>query len=399
MEEDDDTEDSGQYYRLFFLPELDLTQKVDPNYRSNAILFTGEPISNLRTARLFAYATHFDAHPMGLEWVDDKTCVFVFSSKKDAKEAFSKLTKPTPASTSNALTSTEDVAPMALDDPVDVDFISAKPFPVALWPPEERINSTLGKGQGLKGPIRMRWAKVDDIKQKGARDASQFYKKHGKSAGKELFNGRELPPASEPMPGKRKREFDEEEENERRRQELDRELDDFLREDDDEESEEGDRRRKRTRRLQKSASPLYEADARPTRPASPPSKMRSDYISRDGRTLLERTSVLRRYAAASDPLDEAPGLASRLTAPLPRRAVGRRRGGRDDDGRNRVGDHIRSSDYEGSGSDREMTRRRGGRKEDDRRSRGGGGGRPVERPKKTQQELDDELDAFLNAKD
>jgi hypothetical protein len=122
---------------------------------------------------------------------------FCFSSKKDAREAFTKLTKPVAPSISPvAESSLDDVAPMTVDDPVDPDYTSARPFPVALWPPEERINQSLGQGQGLKGPIRMRWARVDDVKKKGAKRASQFYRKHGSKAGKELFNGRDLPPPS-----------------------------------------------------------------------------------------------------------------------------------------------------------------------------------------------------------
>ena len=71
------------------------------------------------------------------------------------------------------------------------EMLAARPFPLALWPPEERINSTIGKSEGLKGPLRMRWARVDDVKKKNAMHMSEFYKRHGTTAGKELFNGRE----------------------------------------------------------------------------------------------------------------------------------------------------------------------------------------------------------------
>ena len=360
-------------------------QWTDPNYRNNAILFNGEPIAHLPTARLFAYAKHFDANPMGLEWVDDQTCVFVFSSRKDAREAFPRLTKPSPTTGAN-LTSVdsafEDVA-MTIDDPVDPDYTFARPFPVALWPPEERINQTLGKGHGLKGSIRMRWARVDDIKKKGAKRASQFYKKHGSNAGKELFNGRDLPPA---QTAKRKRQDQEVDEEERRR-ELDKELDDFLAGDDVEDGARSSR--KRTRYRSRSRSPSRTSSSNDP-PASPPSKMRSDYIAQDGRTLLERTSLLRYHAQVSDPLDEPPDLASRLMAPLPRR---RRRGGR---GRSGPTDGEIELDVETLARVRSTRDRHewdgGGRERRTRERRG-------ERPKKTQQQLDDELDAFLNGKD
>jgi hypothetical protein len=42
--------------------------------RANALLLHGTPVSSLPTARIFAYATHFDARPVALEWVNDDTC-------------------------------------------------------------------------------------------------------------------------------------------------------------------------------------------------------------------------------------------------------------------------------------------------------------------------------------
>jgi len=392
MEENDELDSTG----TLIYPSVTSTvcmRLIDTPYRYNAILFNGEPISHLPTARLFAYATHFDTNPMGLEWVDDQTCVFIFPSKKDAGEAFTKLTKPVAPSISRiAESSLDDVAPMTVDDPVDADYTSARPFPVALWPPEERINQSLGQGQGLKGPIRMRWARVDDIKKKGAKRASQFYRKHGSKAGKELFDGRDLPPA---LPSKRRRQ-DVQVDEERWRQELDKELDDFLAEDEaaPESDDRDSRRRKRTRYRSRSNTPPSSSGP----PPSPPSKMRSDYIGNDGRTLLERTSLLRHHPLGSDSLDvvsEGP----RLILPLPRR----QRGGR----RRRNGELVNGADslsledrihpiYEDShkwgGSDGSRDRtKRGPRRE--RRQKGG------ERPVKSQQELDDELDAFLNGKD
>jgi hypothetical protein len=369
---------------------------TDTTYRNNAILFNGEPISHLPTARLFAYATHFDAHPMGLEWVDDQTCVLVFASKKDAREAFPKLTKPVATCVNLAAESSlDDVAPMTVDDPVDPDYTSARPFPVALWPPEERINQSLGQGQRLKGPIRMRWARVDDVKKKGAKHASQFYKKHGSTAGKELFNGRDLPPT---QPAKRKRQ-DLLVNEETWREELDKELDDFLAEDeaipDADDRDIG--RRKRTRYLTRSHSPSRTPSSS-GRQASPPSKMRSDYISNDGRTLFERTSLLRYHPVGSDPLADGQD-GARLILPLPRRQRGSRgrwNGGLVNDGDSlSLEDRIHSTHEDGHhGSRWDSSRdkiRRDPRRE--RRQKGG------ERPMKTQKELDDELDAFLSGKD
>jgi hypothetical protein len=332
----------------------------DLGYRGNAILLQGTPISHLPTARLFAYAKHFDTSPLGLEWVNDQTCVFVYESNLLARTAFPFLQKS------------------ASEDPDVDDFVTMKPIPVAIWPPEKRINETLGVGEGLKGVLKMRWARFSDVKKKGAKRESQFYRKHGEGAGKELFDGRDLPPA------KRSRiEFSPDravEDQERERQRLDAELDNFLREPNDEEE---------------TTSGVEEGDHTPD---SPPSKMRSDYIASDGRTLLDPEPIL-----FESNLADRSGLKDRLTIPLPRRARGRggshrRRVEADDDRElNSVSLWNRLSTTDG---DSDGSRRRGSRRNDygrntndsrDGRRRGKGN----ERPKKTQQELDDELDAFL----
>ncbi|KAI0069099.1 hypothetical protein BV25DRAFT_1896149 [Artomyces pyxidatus] len=283
----------------------------DTSHRGNALLLQGSPIAHLPTERIFAYATHFDAIPMGLEWVDDTTCVLVFESNTRASAAIGSLRKTTS------------------EYPDDEGFVTAKPVPMAFWPPEERINASLGMGEGLKGTVRMRWAVEGDVKKKGARKESEFYKKHGLDAGK--VGERRL--GEEGERGSKRRRRDEGE----TRAQLDDDLDAFLRED----------------------SP--EASA----PSSPPSKMRSDYIG-EGKSLLERTSSMRSHDGDRD----SDMLASRITARLPRRA--RQRGPREEP-------HWRESEPA------------------PRRSRGDGGARRSQpRDKKSQQELDDELDAFLN---
>lgn len=286
-------------------------------YRANAILLRGSPISHLPTARLFAYVTHFDIHPLALEWIDDNTCVFVFESKTAARTGYRHLQK-------------------SAAEEEDVDgFTTAKPIPVALWPPEERINKSLGKGQGLKGIIRMRWARGEDVKKKGAKKESEFYKKHGQMAGKELFNGREGQGSA-----KRRRKNGDlgDRLNGDLATRLDVELEEFLAEDDPE----------------------------PVEPPSPPSKMRSDYIASDGRTTLE---------GATDTL------ASRITMPLPRRAREREKGSL---AQRLWSDNRRSEPSDG--------KRSGGRSG----ARYAKSERQNVRPRKTQQELDEELDAFLN---
>lgn len=344
------------------------TLTPDLGYRANAILLQGTPISHLPTARLFAYAKHFDTTPLGLEWVNDQTCIFVYESKSLARTAFTLLQKST------------------LEDPDGDEYVTAKPIPIAIWPPETRINETLGVGEGLKGVLKMRWATENDVKKKGAKRESEFYRRHGEGAGKELFNGRDLPPV------KRARHENIPERNaadpELERKRLDAELDQFLRESDEEvekvqEAEEG------------SDHP----------PRSPPSKMRSDYIANDGRTLLDRFSDATLFESESNPAERL-GLKDRLTVPLPRRARGgrgSRRHNEFDTDREResssssLWERLSPADVDSDGSRRRGSSGRNGRGRDTRDAKDGRrkGGRGNDRPRKTQQELDDELDAFL----
>lgn len=243
---------------------------------------------------------------MGLEWVSDDTCVFVFESKAAARAARKALLKSATVEEGGE----EDAE----------GFVIAKGIPITLWPPEQRINATLGKGEGLKGTMRMRWATHDDVKKKGAKKESDFYRKYGSAAGKPEVAGLEAP-------RKRRRRGDEADSVEAilEKTRLDDDLDSFL------------------------AEP--EAEEKATEPSS---RMYSDYIANDGRTLLERTS------------SKSNDLLSRVTAPLPRRARERQ-------------------------SRREPTSTR---EDKGRNSRRG------ERPqKKSQQDLDDELDAFLKERD
>ncbi|KAF7776797.1 hypothetical protein Agabi119p4_5190 [Agaricus bisporus var. burnettii] len=242
----------------------EVEMEEDLSYRGNAILLQGTPISHLPTARLFAYAKHFDTSPLGLEWVNDQTCIFVFESNSLARTAFSHLQKST------------------LEDPDADDFVTVKPIPVAIWPPETRINQTLGVGEGLKGVLKMRWARFNDVKKRGAKRESQFYRKHGRMLGRSFSMNVE------------------DQESERKR--LDAELDNFLREPDEEEEK------------------ISEVEQDDQTPSSPPSKMRSDYIANDGRTLLDRFSDP--TLLESNPADRLE-LKDRLTVPLPRRARGR----------------------------------------------------------------------------
>lgn len=291
---------------------------MDPTVRDNAILFQGSPISHLPTSNIFAYATHFDSHPIALEWIDDTTCILVFSSRVTARSAHRHLSKsPT-------------------EEPSEDGYVTAKPIPIALWPPEERINKSLGMGEGVKGVIQMRWATNLDVKRRGAKQRSQFYKKHGQAAGKEGHNVENSFEAGREQ--KRRRHDGGQDGEALEKAQLDQELDTFLAEDD-------------------TTPPAVTSEPLLARIGNK-SKMRSDYLEMEGKSLLERTSDLRLHPVGQY-----------------RRGQGMKEGGEYDDQDDRGG----------------LVRR------GQRRERRGGGRNP--RPKVTQEDLDAELDAFLKSKD
>lgn len=341
--------------------------------RTNALVLTGTPISRLPTGRIFGYAKYFELAPVALEWIDDTSCVLVFSSTTACQEAHAAL--------SSKARSDEQVMNM-----YEEGYTVAKPVPAPLWPPEERINRSLGVGEGLKGVIRMRVARFDDVKRRGARNQSEFYRKHGSEAGKD--------PANVVLRSERKFGPDGVDEDEKRRK-LDEELDNFLAHDDDDDEQvesgppgdEGLSQRittpdpdedYNTTILSRMRADAIDADVRSSakpnkrtrtslgdRLTKPSSKMRADYLDGTDRSLLERTSLVR----ANDDDLEYEG-----------------QGGRD---WGRQQDHNSQNGHS-------RRRRRGGR---GRNSQGGTGGRSgTERPVVTAQQLDDELDAFLNEK-
>ena len=252
---------------------------TDESLRPNAILLQGTPISSLPTSNIFAYVGHYSVKPIGLEWIDDTTCVLVFETKRAAVASHARL-----------LSSGEE-------EPDVFGLSAAQPIPPGVSLPKSKSGGDAAAAceSDLFGGIRMRWARKDDVKQKGAKSQSKFYQRHGEMAGKD---GRGF---FDDIPSKRRRmETDEE-----LRARLDQDLEAFAAGED-----------------------------------GPLSKMRSDNME-EGRSavVIELPKPEGRYRPP----------------PQERRGPDRRRG---------------------------------------RRGEGGNA-----RPRKSQQELDDELDAFIRAKE
>jgi hypothetical protein len=109
--------------------------------RTNAILLEGTPIAKLPTDTIFAYATHFDAKPLSLDWIDTTTCVLVYDSESSAKGAYGLLIESS-AEKPDSITG----------------LVTAKPLPPPLWPSEQGSSTSSSEREGLEAVIRMRWA-------------------------------------------------------------------------------------------------------------------------------------------------------------------------------------------------------------------------------------------------
>jgi hypothetical protein len=221
---------------------------------------------------------HYDVKPIGLEWIDDTTCVLVFETKRTAVASYACL-----------LNSGEE-------QPDAFGLSAAQRIPPGILPVKSKFrdDEAVASESDSFGEIRMRWARKGDVKQKGAKGQSKFYQRHGEMAGKDGRGFFDDPPSK-----RKRRETDEE-----IRARLDEDLDD----------------------LGSGEAPSL-------------SKMRSDNMEGQGRSSV---------------VVQLPSSEGRRRSPHERRGSGRRRGRRE-----------------------------------------GGNGRP----RKSQQELDDELDAFLLGKE
>lgn len=74
--------------------------------RLDTLLIEGLPITQLSTSRLFAYLTHYGAQPLGLEWIDDQRCKVVFADERSARLGLEYLCS-SPSTSTDAADNTE----------------------------------------------------------------------------------------------------------------------------------------------------------------------------------------------------------------------------------------------------------------------------------------------------
>lgn len=324
-------------------PEEAVEEEVEPmsvedtakGVRDNAILFRGDAIANLPTQRIFRYVSHCGTPPLGLEWVDDTNVVLVWSTVSEARNAYKSMRE------AGTLEIPED----------DEGFVPARPVPETLAPMEMRLEKALGKNIQDQAQMWMRWARAEDVKQRGNRAKSKFYEKYGENAGKE---GQNMNVSRRPE--KRRRENREED----LRRKLDAELDTFA------EGDEASYRRSISPRRGRSASPPPRGHNGPSRGGR---RKRSDYDydsdlqSRLGPKIAPSNRSVREWDIGKE-------------------------WETDEFGRATFGDSANATAADdGYGSRRDGRGNRRDRKE-------GAGGRDV-RPSLTKEELDAELDAFL----
>lgn len=298
--------------------------------RDNAILFRGDAIANLPTQRIFKYISHCGTLPLGLEWVNDTNVVLVWSTVAETRSAYESMRE---AGTGH----------LAEDDE---GFVPAKPIPETLAHVALRVEKALGKTDVQEqAQMWMRFARAEDVKQKGGRNKSKFYEKYGENAGKDgqnVYSSRR---------GERSRREDPDEALRRR---LDAELDGFAEKDET---------------ARRSISP------RRGRSASPPGRE----LPRDGPGRRRKRSD---YEYDQDLQSRLGPRVGGATGSVREWDVGKE-WHTDEFGRSRYGTMSRDGRKDARGHRRERGERGGERRE--------GQGRPS----KTKEELDAELDAFL----
>ncbi|CDS01439.1 uncharacterized protein SPSC_05146 [Sporisorium scitamineum] len=79
--------------------------------RLETLLIEGLPITQLSTSRLFAYLTHFGAQPLGLEWIDDQRCKIVFADERSARLGLEYLL-PAPSADNEMQPADDQITPL-----------------------------------------------------------------------------------------------------------------------------------------------------------------------------------------------------------------------------------------------------------------------------------------------
>ncbi|WFD30555.1 hypothetical protein MSPP1_001576 [Malassezia sp. CBS 17886] len=214
-------------------PPLDSRDSV----RLVALHLEGGPISQLSTSRLMAYVASAAAQAKGIEWIDDARCVIVFSSYQQARNGLQKICLDVDALEAASLPSPEQMSALeggaALTPSVQKELLTprvAMAFPSTLYNVMEQhaaeelpaamarledARSKLNEGtepvpeiyrdmeleeleRNVLTPEQTRYKKIRqslwirfalheyDTKAPRAANRSNWYRQHGRSAGKDV---------------------------------------------------------------------------------------------------------------------------------------------------------------------------------------------------------------------
>jgi hypothetical protein len=220
-------------------PEVPIPIGGGLDVRLSALHLSGPPITQLSTSRLFALITQWGAAPLGLEWVNDSSCVVVFANAIAALSALQLVSRPsyTPAYPIPEARLVEAAARVQqqhersepVEDEIPNEFVLAlltprrtRAVPVKLYTPAERDALAAARApapqeelpedapaiyaemqaeeaalraaepaqvalRALRAPLFARFALDSaDNKRSQAASSSKWYAQHGKGAGKDV---------------------------------------------------------------------------------------------------------------------------------------------------------------------------------------------------------------------
>ncbi len=151
--------------------------------RDNALHISGSPLAHLPTGKVFSYVTLFAPKPLGVEWINDTNLVVIFDDPQAAFLAFTKLSKtgfePWEGGDEPLVDRAAQSVPLSL-------------LPIPPLPPREEyeeaktVDDDVPEGLRPGAMMQVRYAKMDDMKERKKAADSSFYKRYGRRAGKEL---------------------------------------------------------------------------------------------------------------------------------------------------------------------------------------------------------------------
>ncbi|KAI8069202.1 hypothetical protein BC940DRAFT_346163 [Gongronella butleri] len=213
----------------------------ESNERSNAIYMHGVNDMSTADVRAFCKDTALDK----VEWVDDSSCVLVFSSAELAMEAAEKLLLSPETTTWPSLTELCTARPFEREQPA-AEPATGENGAIAA---ENEVDPSKPPVKAVVDTLKIRVAKLTDAKSKGSRERSRYYLFHGTKDSNVTSVFDRLGPKKT---SHRKSPYDASDRHDRRRR----------RHSDDDDNENRDRRDRRHRNRRRDRSPRSSSSGR-----------------------------------------------------------------------------------------------------------------------------------------